>query len=453
MGETTPAGRAQFGRRLRSLRLADGQSQVQLAGEALSPSYVSLLEAGKRMPTTNVVTLLAARLRCDPGFLLDGDDPREVERVQLSLRYAELALRSGEARDALTQLNQLLEPDRPLPDDLRWDAQRLRASALEACGLLTEALPVLEELRAVAEATSRREDQIRLTIDLVRCYKELGDISHALDVGQSMLAHVADIGLIGSDLHAELASTVIGIHYERGDLARASLLADEAMAAVGANGSSRARAAVYWNASLTAEANDNLTTAMQWAERALMLYAAGDDARALSRLQVAYGWLLLRTTPPRAEEARAHLQLAHHTLLDVGSAVDIAYCETELGRCAVLLGEPESALDFAEAAAHRLGDETQLQTAHTRLIAARALLAAGRRDEAVLAYREAGQMLGSLDLSRQAASAWRELADAFAQLGLLEDAAMAYQQALSDAGVRAAPDVTYTETALHVDHG
>jgi tetratricopeptide (TPR) repeat protein len=133
--------------------------------------------------------------------------------------------------------------------------------------------------------------------------------------------------------------------------------------------------------------------------------------------------------------------------------VDIAYCETELGRCAVLLGEPESALDFAEAAAHRLGDETQLQTAHTRLIAARALLAAGRRDEAVLAYREAGQMLGSLDLSRQAASAWRELADAFAQLGLLEDAAMAYQQALNDAGVRAAPDVTYTETALHVDHG
>jgi hypothetical protein len=54
-------------------------------------------------------------------------------------------------------------------------------------------------------------------------------------------------------------------------------------------------------------------------------------------------------------------------------------------------------------------------------------------------------------VSRQSASAWRELADAFAQLDLLSDAAMAYQQALSEAGVPSAPDVSYAEASEQPD--
>jgi hypothetical protein len=41
-----------------------------------------------------------------------------------------------------------------------------------------------------------------------------------------------------------------------------------------------------------------------------------------------------------------------------------------------------------------------------------------------------------------AAGAWRELADAFTRLDLLQDAALAYQQALSEMGVRGAPHPT-----------
>jgi hypothetical protein len=41
-----------------------------------------------------------------------------------------------------------------------------------------------------------------------------------------------------------------------------------------------------------------------------------------------------------------------------------------------------------------------------------------------------------------AAGAWRELADAFTRLDLLQDAALAYQQALSEMGVRGAPQPT-----------
>ena len=180
-----------------------------------------------------------------------------------------------------------------------------------------------------------------------------------------------------------------------------------------------------------------------------MLFSEGGDARAVARLRASYGWLLLRSAPPQPAEARGYLQAAHAVLLDVGSAIDIATCETELARAAVLLGEADEALRLAETATQRYGETAGLESASTALVRARALLALGRRDDAVDGYRAAAALLGGLAVSRQAASAWRELADAFAQLELLSDAAMAYQQALSEAGVPSAPDVSYavpTET-------
>ena len=50
-------------------------------------------------------------------------------------------------------------------------------------------------------------------------------------------------------------------------------------------------------------------------------------------------------------------------------------------------------------------------------------------------------MLTRLHVGRQAAEAWRELADAFTKLSKFEDAAKAYQQSLAEVGVAAAPDI------------
>lgn len=430
--------------RLREARRRAGLSQAQLAGDDLSPSYVSLLESGRRHPTAEVLAVLAARLRCSVDYLARGHDPAVRERARLTLDYVELALRNGEPADALSQLTALTASSDPRSDGLApndvWRRRRLLARALEALGRLEEALREIETLREQAREERRYDEHLRLTVDAVRCYHELGDVSYSLDVGEAALAKVREWGLTGTDLHAELTSTVLGAYYERGDLARAQAMAAEALAALEQAGSTRARAAVYWNASLVAEQRDDLPAALQLAERALAVYAEGDDLRALGRLRVAYGWLLLRCLPPRPEEAMRELTSALEALADAGSEVDLAYCETELGRGELLLGHPEAALARAESALARLGSSPRLEHAHTTLVRARALLALGRRDEAVSAYREAARSLSGQALSRHAAAAWRELADALAGLGMLEDAALAYQQALTDAGVRAAPD-------------
>ena len=378
----------------------------------------------------------------------DGGDPAQAERARLTLDYAELALRNGEPADALAQLDALpaggagVVPGR----EDGWRARRLRCAALEGLGRLEEALTEIESLRAQALAERRHGEHLRLTVDAVRCYLEAGDVSYALDVGEGALRTVRQAGLLGSDVHAELVSSVLGGYYLRG---RPGARPADGHRGARPWSTRRARGApappCYWNASLVAEQRDDLPSALLLAERALAVYAEGDDLRAHARLRVAYGWLLLRSVPPRPEEARRELSASLTVLADVGSAVDLAYCETELGRCEVLLGHAAAALDLADSALARLGPTPRLESAHTLLVRARALLASGRRDDAVATFREAAATLGGLDLSRAAATAWRELADAFAQLGLLGDATLAYQQALSEAGVRPAPDVSYAD--------
>lgn len=426
-----------FARRLRQSRRALGLSQEELAGGVLSASYVSLLEAGKRSPTSEVLALLADRLQCSVSYLIEGVDPAEHEKARLTLEYAELALRNGEAPDALVQLEALLHAASGLGAEHLWRARRLHARALEGTGRLEQALAEFEALKTDAAADKRFAEELQLAVDLVRCYQEVGDVSLAIDLGQSTLERLAALELAGTDDHARLVSALIGAYYERGDVRRAAMLAEATISQMDAIGSRHARAAVYWNASLTREATGDTAGALILAERAVALLGELDEARSLGRLRTALGWLLLRLDPPDPERALYELGAALQGLLDTGSQVDLAYCETELGRCELIRGEPEKALDHTQAARNYLGPAQRVESAHAMLVEGRALLAVGHSAEALATYLAAGQLLTALGVPRQAAAAWRELGDAYLDLAMLEEATVAYRQALTDAGLRA----------------
>ena len=443
-----PAGGSDgLARRLRETRVAQGLSQSELAGGDLSASYISLLEAGKRTPTPDVVALLAERLTCTPDYLLRGVDPAESDRARLTLEYAELALRNGESADALAQLDRLLMESSMLGAEATWRARRLHAQALESVGRISDALTELEVLRSEAAAGKRYADELQLTVDLVRCYEEVGDVSLAVDVGQATLVRMTDLDLAGTDEHAQLVSSLIGAHYERGDLRRAQILATEALAQVEVRGSPSARAKVYWNASLAADGSGDTAGALMLAERAVALLSEGHETRSIGRLRTALGWLYLRIDPPDLDRAHEELEAAGETLRDSGSRIDRAYVETELGRCEVMRGNPAQALAHTAAATEYLGDEVLTQSAHVRLVEGRALLALGRRTEAVECYRAATSLMEVLGVSRQGADAWRELGDAYADLGMAAEAAQAYRVALTAVGVRPAPTAVVSTPA------
>lgn len=425
--------------RLRESRLARGLSQSDLAGAELSPSYISLLEAGKRTPTPDVIALLASRLECTPEYLVEGVDPGDSDRARLTLEYAELALRNGEAADALSELTRLRTDTPALDANSSWRARRLYAAALEAVGRLEDALTELEALRREAAVAKRYAEELQLAVDLVRCYEEVGDVSLAVDLGQATLARLARLNLAGTDEHAQLVSALIGAHYDRGDLRRASKLAREAIAEIDGIGSRTARAKIYWNASLAAEATGDTAGALIIAERAVALMSGGDEARSLGRLRTALGWLLLRVVPPDLERAHIQLEAARYALRDVGSQIDLAYVETELGRCELLRGYPSRALEHTQAATALLGDSPRTESAHAQLLEGRVLFALDRHQDAIAAYRSAAALMEILGTSRQGATAWRELGDAYEDLGMSSEAAKAYQVALASIGIRAAP--------------
>ena len=197
-----------------------------------------------------------------------------------------------------------------------------------------------------------------------RCYKERGDLAHALTLAENGLAEATRYDLVGTDAHAELASVVIWLYTMRGDLTRADVLADRILAQVDSAGSRKARASVYWNASLNAEARGELDKAFVLADQTRALLAENDDERAIARFRVAYAWLLLRCAPPRPEQAHEMLLTSFDSLNECGSEVDLAYCETELARAQIAAGRaPRSdRAGSGRAAAARPSHRTRART-------------------------------------------------------------------------------------------
>ena len=87
---TTPAAPAsRIGERLRSLRLAAGLTQTQVAGDRFSKEYISQIERGKTRPTAESIAWLATQLGVDPAFLGSGVSTDLRGRIEALLIRAE----------------------------------------------------------------------------------------------------------------------------------------------------------------------------------------------------------------------------------------------------------------------------------------------------------------------------------------------------------------------------
>lgn len=425
----------QIGQRVRELRRVRGLSQEQLAGPGVSASYVSLIESGRRRPSPAVLAALAATLGTTPEFLEQGEAGLVARRAELDLHHAELALASGQAAQAEAGFRALLTGD--VPTSVALAARRGLAQALEAAGRLEQAIAVFEELRSRADSAADA-GWLSATIALVRCYREAGDLGRSADLGERALERLEALGLPGTDLHVQLGASVAFTAYERGDLVRARQLIERVLAQAEALDSRRARGAAYWNASVIAAERGDIGDAIELSERALGLFAEEADARNAARLRNSYAELLLRDEPPRSRQALGLLEQARDSLLTVGTLTDVAYCETEIARAHLLLGDPAAAVRAARAALHHLpAAEERLERSRALAVLADAWRAAGDVGAAEAAYREAAGTLAAVGAGRQAARVWRQLADHLERSGDQAGALEAMKSAVAALGVRA----------------
>src|SRR4029450_11162881 len=86
------ASRPSLGERVRQLRINQGLTQTDLAGDRFSKEYVSQMERGKTRPTSETVRWLPRGGGGDEGFRLHGVSSGDRERVESIIARAEATL-------------------------------------------------------------------------------------------------------------------------------------------------------------------------------------------------------------------------------------------------------------------------------------------------------------------------------------------------------------------------
>jgi len=435
-----------LGSRIREMRRRFGLSQADLAGAELSSSYVSLVEAGKRTPSEYVLRGFARRLNCDPDFLLECLHEDPGASLDLDLNFAELALTSGQSQDALEAFEAVAEraQEGGLPGHharAEWGIGR----ALENVGRLEAAARKFDALLRLRPSERGKVSSLAVVVALCRCLRELGDMGRGIEIAERALTEMKEFKINPTVESVELISTLVGLYAERGDLHTAEFLAQEAITHAGQLNDRRAVGAAYWNAGLVAHRNGHHDEAAALVERALAMYAEGDNERAIARLQTAYAAVLLNTEPPQPQAAWDLLDQARTSLEQLGSAVDLAYVLTNMARADLQLGDFDAAIAHAGSSLEQLGAEHRLQTARTLLVLASANFRRGDLKEARRTQETAALHMEASGANRQSAFAWAELAESMEATGDTDRALWAYRQSLKQMGHRTLAVTEYTD--------
>ena len=425
----------ELGARLRAAREGRGWTQTALADGDISIGYLSRIERGERRPTLKVLTTLSRRMGIPIDELLVDDGPRAEEELRLGLDYAELALESGQALDAEHQARQHLARALEVGNaELAERGRFLLARALEARGDLDEAIIELERLVEDASALVA----VRAGVALSRCYRQVGDVALAIDVGDRLQPRLREDGLAQTDEGVQLVMTVVMAHIEQGNLSRAARMCREAVETAESMSSATARSAAYWNSSIVYSERGETPVAIQLAQRALALLGEGRDARNLARLRLELGRLQLCLDPPQVDLALQHLQRGRDELAwSSASAADVAQGDVLMAQALLRDGQAEAAVELARSAQAAQSTDQPLALAEATLVLGEGLVALGLLDEAELTYREAAATLGMItDPDRLVAQFWFDLADLWSEIGRDEESVRALHGAAVASGLR-----------------
>ena len=431
---------AELGHRLRAARVAKGMTQTDLAGADVSVGYVSRIESGHRRPNLQVLTDLCVRLGTPVEQLLMGVAPQELEQIKLTLDFAELSLESGQAHAAEAQAREALEQAEGASlKELVYRARFLVARALEAQGFVDDAIIALETMLSPRVGTVMH---IKVGIALSRCYRESGDFSKAVEVGEMTLEQLADTPLDSSDEAVQMAVTLAAAYFERGDTSQAVRVCRKAVTKAEKLESPKARASAYWNASIMEHAQGSVRDAVPLAERALQLLAEGQDSRNLARLRTTLGMMQLRLDPPMVDEAEKNLaQAAEELIWCSAGPVEIARNDLAIARARFLKGDIGGAQVMSGQIHETVQAHAPFVAADAKSLEGQAFAAAGQIDQAVKSYREAVLVLTSIGSDRGAAELWFELAGLLEEVGDLDAARDAYKSAAVSTGLRSRPTV------------
>jgi len=425
---------ANLGARIKAARVAAGLTQPALAADDASVAFLSRIESGQRRPSAELLETLASRLDVSVDYLVLGDGWEDARRLELQLDHAELSLAGGEAanglqlaRDVLAQPGLEAVPGGPMR------ARYVEAAALDALGDPDAVASFKEILAGAAESALR----LKSATALCRIWREQGQLERAIAIAQSELDDVPAEAL-GSEEAIRLSVTLAAALFVAGRTEEAAELCDRAIAESERLGSPVARASAYWNASIIRSQSGDLAEALPLAKRALHLMENTERVRDIGRLRTQLSEIMLRSDPPRLEDAQEQLRLAD-TELDWSEAnpSDKARHDLVNAQARLMQGDTEGARESALAVLDANDSDLQLLSVEALTLLGQIAWAGGDRDSARDWYRRAITTLTGLGADREAAQTWFEIGTLSAQAGLVAESADAFRRAAASTGLRA----------------
>lgn len=423
-----------LGARIKAARSKVGLTQTQLAGDDISVAYVSRIESGQRRPDEELLMTIAARLGTTVEVLVMGASADTIADLRLALDYAELALETGSAAEALSKATDAcIEAGALSVPGLLHRARFLRARALENTGDLDGAIIELERL------CSDDSDPLlwaNVANHLCRCYRDSGDLSRAIEIGESALVRLRELGLENSEDGIRITVNVAGAYSYRGDLGHATRLCRSAIEVVEETGTPAARALAYYNASVMESMRSGSTPgALSMAARALELLGQTEDARNRARVRSMLGIMQLEADGDELEAARYNLTTALDEMAWTSAGpFDVAVTRLALARVLLLDG----AFDEAKQLLGALGamrDEVPLLAAEALAIEGQVALENGDIAQAKYDFGRAVAELTAAGADRDAAKLWYEIGDLYDQLDERDLARQAYRSAAAASGL------------------
>ncbi|WP_138445141.1 helix-turn-helix domain-containing protein [Sinomonas susongensis] len=380
-----------FGAHLRAQRIARGLTQAEVGGHAYSPSYISLLEIGRREPTAKVIEEIASRLGTAAEVLESWDYGTEPEDVGWVL--ASLAARQAwDMRDYAQASHQARTAAENAWAAGRygswWDATYLQIESLAGLGEFAQARAIAEDLLCHPLAASSDALAVRTRQFLSAVCLGLGELVPALAHAREAVQAAAVLP-VGSTLRIAALRSLVAALAESGCLDEAwehclvlgeqiseetpGQIAGEAEWVIGnvaflrGDGEQGTRAHEH-AAALLSPAND------------LLLWARFNKASAATRLS---GGIIEPATLAALERAEIAYSIVGGRRAE---QLELALVRARWLHLNAQHAEAAAQLEQIRSESHLLGHHTAAEAA---LLLGRALTAVGRPDRARALYHEA----------------------------------------------------------------
>ncbi len=403
-----------FGEKLRAERLERGLTQAELGKDLYSPSYISLLETGRREPTAEVIEELARRLELAPKALEAWSQPISVSDAEYVLAglYARQAwdLRDYPlaATHAATAAQIALEGKNT---SAWWNMTYMQAECLIKQGNWQECQKIMQHLLEHPMATESVGLGVRARQMLAGICQGQGQLSTAVDHAMEAVKLCAKLPR-GSTLIIGAHRALIGALAESGRLDEAWKFCQDMNDQVDEHSMSQLAGEVAWVIGNVAFMRHDYAEGIKYHERAARMLSPANDIELWARFNKASAAVRLSSGIVEPETLSS-IERAELALSIVGGnktdQLEVAFIRA---RWLYLTGDIVAAINKLREI-HAESDALAKHTAgEVSLLLGKSLKAAGESDEALVYLEEAQNAFsaaGASDRVQQALDAVLEI--------------------------------------------